>query len=162
MVGLANIDKVVFEIKKAILNNEKIRKLLYNVNPSALADEAPSISNVEDHIFVNPTVYFTDESSISFNNFIVIYMPTIIFEEETTNINLVLDIFVNQKIWLLDNNQMRLHQILSEMTKTLHDKKFGPVGRLQFEDATYTVVGEKFTGFQITVRIIEEPIVNAF
>jgi hypothetical protein len=98
MVGLANIDKVVFEIKKAMLNNEKIRKLLYNVGPDALSAAAPSIQLVDGHIYENPTVYFTDENTLKKNNFIVVYIPNLSFEGNSTIIDMNIDIFVNQDL----------------------------------------------------------------
>lgn len=161
MVGLANIDKVVFEIKKAMLNNEKIRKLLYNVGPDALSAAAPSIQLVDGHIYENPTVYFTDENTLKKNNFIVVYIPNLSFEGNSTIIDMNIDIFVNQDLWLLDDNRIRLHQLLSEVTKSVHEKKFGAAGKVLFRSAQYTVIGENFNGFQINIEILEEPIENA-
>jgi hypothetical protein len=72
-----------------------------------------------------------------------------------------IDIFVNQDLWLLDGNRIRLHQLLSEVTKSVHEKKFGAAGKVLFRSAQYTVIGENFNGFQINVEILEEPIENA-
>lgn len=161
MIGLANIDKVIFEIKRALLNNEKIRKLLYNVGPDALSAAAPTFDQVKGYVYENPSVYFTEGEDLQKNNFIVIYFPNLTFDDDYTTIDLMIDIFVSQDLWLLNDNRIRLHQLLSEVTNSVHHKKFGPSGVVTFRSAQYTVVGEKFNGFQINVELLEEPMENA-
>jgi hypothetical protein len=67
-----------------------------------------------------------------------------------------------KEILELNNNQIRLHQMLSEAATSLENQRLSFAGRIVLSSATYVVVGNHYVGFQLEVSVIDEAIENDF
>lgn len=160
MNNFGNMDRGLYEIKNKLLKNENIRRLLFINTPDALSQTAPTMEDVEDYIDVSPVKYMVEDSDkINLSSFIVVYVPVMAFNEQIDN-KLVVDIFIQKDLMKLNKNKLRLHQLLTEVINSIENKKIILAGRISLENATFTVVGKKYIGFQLECNIIEEPIEN--
>jgi hypothetical protein len=163
MSSIKNIDRVVSEIKKMILNNENIRKLIAVNTPNALTSEAPSKSVVSEFILTSPAVYMTeDENQVNYNTFAVVYIPLLEFNSQMNDLTFAIDLFTRKELIELDNSQLRLHQLLAEIVESIDNKRVSMAGRIQLTTATYINIGNRYLGFQIEMSIIDEAVENDF
>jgi hypothetical protein len=163
MSSRKNIDRVVSEIKKMILNNENIRKLIAVNTPNALTSETPSKSVVSEFILTSPAVYMTeDENQVNYNTFAVVYIPLLEFNSQMNDLTFAIDLFTRKELIELDNSQLRLHQLLAEIVESIDNKRVSMAGRIQLTTATYINIGNRYLGFQIEMSIIDEAVENDF
>lgn len=163
MSNIKNIDRVIMEIKKMLLTNENIRKLLGDNTPSALENAAPTKSSVSELILTTPAVYMTeDENNVKYNTFAVIYVPLLEFNSQMNDLTFVIDLFTRKELIELDNNRLRLHQILAEIVETIDNKRISMAGRIQFTTATYINIGNRYLGFQVEMSVLDEAVENDF
>jgi hypothetical protein len=163
MTNIENLDKVVFEIKTILLKNENFKKLLKYNTPDALAGAAVQKSEVVDFVKTSPALYMVEEDlDLSLNTFAVIYIPTISFSDKLNDVTYMVDLFTRKEILELDNNKLRLHQMLSEASKSLDNQRISFAGRLHLISATYVVVGNRYVGFQLEINVIDEAVENDF
>jgi hypothetical protein len=163
MTNISNLDKVIVEIKKILLKNENFKKLLKYNTPDALAGAAVNKEDVAAFIKTSPALYMVEqELDLSLNTFSVIYIPTISFSDKLNDVTFIIDLFTRKEILELDNNQLRLHQMLSEAAKSLDNQRISFAGRLHLTSATYVVVGNHYVGFQLEINVIDEAVENDF
>jgi hypothetical protein len=163
MSSIKNIDRVVSEIKKMILNNENIRKLIAVNTPNALTSEAPSKSVVSEFILTSPAVYMTeDENQVNYNTFAVVYIPLLEFNSQMNDLTFAIDLFTRKELIEINNNQLRLHQLLGEIVDTIDNKRISMAGRIQFSTATYINMGNRYLGFQVEMSVLDEAVENDF
>lgn len=163
MSSIKNIDRVVSEIKKMLLNNENIRKLIAVNTPNALTSEAPSKNIASEFILTSPAVYMTeDENQVNYNTFAVVYIPLLEFNSQMNDLTFAIDLFTRKELIELDNSQLRLHQLLAEIVESIDNKRVSMAGRIQLTTATYINIGNRYLGFQIEMSIIDEAVENDF
>lgn len=163
MTNMNKLDKTIFEMKKMLLKNENIKKLIYYNTPDSLSQSVPTLNQVTDLIKTTPAIYMEeDENQFDLNTFAVIYVPIIDFSTQLNDITFVIDIFTRKELIDLDNNQMRLHQLVTEIYETLDNKRVSLAGRIQFSNASYVNMGNRYIGFQVEMSIIDEAAENDF
>lgn len=163
MTNMNKLDKTIFEMKKMLLKNENFKKLIYYNTPDSLSQSVPTLAQVTDLIKTTPAIYMEeDENQFELNTFGVIYVPIIDFSAQLTDITFVVDVFTRKELIELDNNQLRLHQLLTEIYETLDNKRVSLAGRIQFSNASYVNMGNRYIGFQIEMSIIDEAAENDF
>lgn len=163
MTNISNLDKVIMEIKKLLLKSENFKKLLKYNTPDALSGAAVAKADVEAFVKTTPSLYMVEEDvDLSLNTFSVIYIPTISFSDKLNDMTFIIDLFTRKEILELDNNQLRLHQMLSEAAQTLDNQRISFAGRLSLTSATYVVVGNHYVGFQLEMNVIDEAVENDF
>lgn len=157
------LDKTIFEMKKMLLKNENFKKLLYYNTPDSLSQSVPTLAQVTDLVKTTPAIYMEeDENQFELNTFAVIYVPIIDFSAQLNDITFVVDVFTRKELIELDNNQLRLHQLITEIYETLDNKRVSLAGRIQFSNASYVNMGNRYIGFQIEMSIIDEAAENDF
>lgn len=163
MSNINQLDKVIMEIKKILLKNENFKKLLKYNTPDALAGAAVDKAEVTNFVKTTPALYMVEEEDeIQLNSFAVVYTPTIAFSDKLNDITFIVDLFTRKEILELNNNQLRLHQMLSEAATSLDNQRLSFAGRIQLSSATYVVVGNRYVGFQLEIDVIDEPVENDF
>lgn len=163
MTNISNLDKVIFEIKTLLLKNENLKKLLKYNTPDALAGEAVVKSEVADFVKTSPALYMVEEDlDLNLNTFAVIYIPTISLSDQLNDVTYMVDLFTRKEILELNNNQLRLHQMLSEAIMSLNNKRISFAGRLNAVTANYVVAGNHYIGFQLEFNVIDEAVENDF
>lgn len=157
------LDKTIFEMKKMLLKNESFKKLIYHNTPDALSLSVPTLNQVQNFILTTPAIYMEeDENQFELNTFAVIYIPIIDFSSQLNDITFVIDLFTRKELIELDNNQLRLHQLLTEVYETLDNKRVSLAGRIEFTNASYVNMGNRYIGFQIEISVIDEAAENDF
>jgi hypothetical protein len=157
------LDKTIFEMKKMLLKNENFKKLLYYNTPDSLVQAVPTLNQVTDLVKTTPAIYMEeDENQFELNTFAVIYVPIIDFSAQLNDITFVVDVFTRKELIELDNNQLRLHQLVTEIYETLDNKRVSLAGRIQFSNASYVNMGNRYIGFQIEMSVIDEAAENDF
>lgn len=163
MTNMNKLDRTIFEMKKMLLKNENFKKLIYYNTPDSLSQSVPTLAQVTDLIKTTPAIYMEeDENQFELNTFGVIYVPIIDFSAQLTDITFVVDVFTRKELIELDNNKLRLHQLLTEIYETLDNKRVSLAGRIQFSNASYVNMGNRYIGFQIEMSIIDEAAENDF
>lgn len=163
MTNINNLDKVIFEIKSLLLKNENFKKLLKYNTPNALAGAAVAKADVSDFVKTSPALYMVEEElDLSLNTFAVVYIPTVSFSDKMNDVTYMVDLFTRKEILELDNNKLRLHQMLSEASIALDNQRISFAGRLHLVTATYVVAGNHYIGFQLEMNVIDEAVENDF
>jgi len=163
MTNIKNLDKVIYEIKALLLKNENFKKLLKYNTPDALSGAAVVKNEVSDFIKTSPALYMVEEDlDLSLNTFAVVYIPTISFSDKAYDITFTVDLFTRKEILQLNNNQLRLHQMLAEASQSLENQRISFAGRLALVSASYVVAGNHYVGFQLEMNVIDEAIENDF
>jgi hypothetical protein len=163
MSNINRLDKTIMEIKKMLLKNESFRKLIYFNTPDSLSNQAPTQLEVQDFIFTTPSIYMEeDDNSFRLNTFAVIYVPVIDFSKELNDITFIIDLFTKKELIELDNNQLRLHQLVTEVYETLDNKRVSLAGRIEFSNASYINMGNRYIGFQVEMSIVDQAAENDF
>ena len=163
MTNMNKLDKTIFEMKKMLLKNESFKKLLYYNTPDSLSQSVPTLAQVTDLVKTTPAIYMEeDENQFELNTFAVIYVPIIDFSAQLNDITFVVDVFTKKELIELDNNQLRLHQLITEIYETLDNKRVSLAGRIQFSNASYVNMGNRYIGFQIEMSVIDEAAENDF
>lgn len=163
MTNISNLDKVIFEIKKLLLKNENFKKLLKYNTPDALAGAAVNKDDVSAFVKTSPALYMVEQDlDLSLNTFSVIYIPTVTFSNTLNDVTFIIDLFTRKEILELNNNQLRLHQMLAEASKSIDNQRISFAGRLHLTSATYVVVGNHYVGFQLEINVIDEALENEF
>lgn len=163
MTNMNKLDKTIFEMKKMLLKNEKFKKLVYYNTPDSLSQSVPTLAQVTDLVKTTPAIYMEeDENQFELNTFAVIYVPIIDFSAQLNDITFVVDVFTRKELIELDNNQLRLHQLITEIYETLDNKRVSLAGRIQFSNASYVNMGNRYIGFQIEMSVIDEAAENDF
>lgn len=163
MTNMNKLDKTIFEMKKILLKNESFKKLLYYNTPDSLSQSVPTLAQVADLVKTTPAIYMEeDENQFELNTFAVIYVPIIDFSAQLNDITFVVDVFTKKELIELDNNKLRLHQLVTEIYETLDNKRVSLAGRIQFSNASYVNMGNRYIGFQIEMSVIDEAAENDF
>ena len=163
MTNMNKLDKTIFEMKKMLLKNESFKKLLYYNTPDSLSQSVPTLAQVADLVKTTPAIYMEeDENQFELNTFAVIYVPIIDFSAQLNDITFVVDVFTKKELIELDNNKLRLHQLVTEIYETLDNKRVSLAGRIQFSNASYVNMGNRYIGFQIEMSVIDEAAENDF
>lgn len=163
MTNMNKLDKTIFEMKKMLLKNENFKKLLYYNTPDSLSQSVPTLAQVTDLVKTTPAIYMEeDENQFELNTFAVIYVPIIDFSAQLNDITFVVDVFTRKELIELDDNKLRLHQLITEIYETLDNKRVSLAGRIQFSNASYVNMGNRYIGFQIEMSVIDEAAENDF
>lgn len=163
MTNMNKLDKAIFEMKKMLLKNENFKKLVYYNTPDSLSQSVPTLAQVTDLVKTTPAIYMEeDENQFELNTFAVIYVPIIDFSAQLNDITFVVDVFTRKELIELDDNKLRLHQLITEIYETLDNKRVSLAGRIQFSNASYVNMGNRYIGFQIEMSVIDEAAENDF
>lgn len=163
MSNISQLDRVIIEIKKILLKSENFKKLLKYNTPDALTGAAVDKNEVLDLIKITPAIYMVEQSDdIQYNTFAAVYTPNISFNDKLNDITFIVDLFTRKEILELDNNKLRLHQMLAEAAQSLDNQRLSFAGRINLTSANYVVVGNHYVGFQLELSVIDEAIENDF
>lgn len=154
---ILRVEKTIQEIKRRLLLNEEIRKLLY-YESEALVDgvAVPSIQLVENNIFTQPVVNVTTEPPFDKKIFIAISLSASGFK----NINEVdhaikIAVMCHSSNWVYGNGRVRVLHLIQEVINELDSEKFACAEILEYEQLLQTVVNEDITGYSIIFSVAD-------
>lgn len=142
-------EKSLFQIKSLLLQNEKIRKLLYHMVPNALDLQAPSIDQVKDLITLTPYLEDREGVSNSFRNaFIAVYPTRFMLDTTSDLIQIAIAVFVTKDYYEMDQETIRTLSILAECENVLDNEKFEFAGHLEFQNGMIEIIDtNRFIGY---------------
>lgn len=142
-------EKSLYQIKNILSQSEQIRKLLYNMKPSALAEDAPSISEIQNSITLVP--YLEDEEGIQDsirNSFIAVYPTNFVIENDGDVVDISIAAFCVKDYYLLNEQRIRPLAMIGEIERRLEGIKLEFAGKLELQSVSTQVVElGKFVGF---------------
>ena len=151
--SLKNLNKGFYEMKTALLANEKIRKILYYDQPDALSQSVPAVEAVYDYITFVP---ITESGIVDYkkNTFISITSPKIDIDLEEHN-NLYFSFYVTiiskKDVWELEGNKLRLISLADEVIDSLDAKKLSFPAKLEVIGMQQVIYDASTYGYTIKV-----------
>jgi hypothetical protein len=91
---LARYQKLIYEIKKVLLNDAEVRNLLYHDSNNAANMLPPAEQEMEKYITVFPVYTFQDKHDYFQNAFINIYLTDCNYDDEDNTTNAVIQISI--------------------------------------------------------------------
>lgn len=155
---LDNIQSALFEIKRVLLEDEEIRKLLYNDSNDALNLDIPSTEDVDDYISLYPVYEFNTESGgYNHNCGISINVSVIDPTDEVVQMiaSLTINVVVNTNKWILTENKIRPLAIADRIVELLENKKFSASSTLSFDGMTNLIMTKRISGYALSFTMTD-------
>lgn len=157
MYSFTKIQNFLFQLKRRLLKNKKIKKLLYYTVPNALELQDVAAENVEKMITLTPII--EDENGIaeSYRNvFIAIYMGDLVPEDTENDITFRIATYANKENYELDNDRIRPILIMQEIFKEISNIKFEFTGKMYaINVVTENLVRGNFSGLVSTWNVVD-------
>lgn len=151
---LKNVQKAMFEIRTALLNNENVRKLLFHDSADALNLNAPTVEEVKNYVTFFPITQVGIQH-FDKNTFMSITCPSIdtdmTAEDKSIYIGYFITLISTKQLWELENNKIRLIELISEIIKTIDNQKFCLPSTLQVLNAVDLVLDETRCGYIVKI-----------
>ena len=162
-----NIEKDLGIIIEKILQNERLKKLLYYTGRDALLKdkltEEQQFELLGNNIKLVPKVYIDKDMLvymiITFNDFV----PNKTNPEFRDN-TVQFDIICHFDQWLLNDMQLRPYKIAAEIDTMFNGAKITGIGKFEFKEGVQTAIsGEEYAGVSLTYKAIhgEDDKINA-
>lgn len=147
MGKLNRIEKTLFEIKRVLLENENIRKLLFNDGEDALRQPTPAVNEVDNYIVLDPVYEAKDCSKGVFVNIIIesgnAQEDNIIFG--TIRINIA----ANRGVWFIENG-VRILRLGDEIINILEQCKFSISNNITFDSFSTLIIDKDLYGYTLS------------
>lgn len=156
MKTIKNIKKSIIEIAQILAADETILKLIYLDVPDALSQPTPEISLnqlIEQHyVCVIPPVESGIKDSWR-NTFITILLDNVYFSrrDDNTAANLIIYVSTDEAHVLLEDNKMRMLEIIDKITLLLDNKKISGAGTLSVDSCSHTMLSEFRSAYRISI-----------
>ena len=130
----------LIKVAKKLLANQNLCKLLINtdldpLNPNLHPDIEDTMELFQKNIRVVPLIDASNETTTS--KVVLVYGGTLISEANTNyyheNYTLLIYTYVPYKEWLIAGDQLRPFAIMSEIRKSIQNKKINGLGEIRYE-----------------------------
>lgn len=156
---LERIATTMAEIKVTLLNDEKIRKLVFNDSNAALSLDTPTIEQASKYITLYPIFDFENKSDYSQNSMINIVFADGEVGDDNDSVILVgtlrVNVVVNVDKWELLNNKIRPIELANRIIQLLDNKKFSISNPLQFASLQELIINKQMTGYALLFDIAD-------
>jgi hypothetical protein len=160
---LKNLKKAPFEIATLLAGNPNIVRLIYDDKPSVLTNKEEfnlSIKELVEQDYIG--FYPATESGIKDidkNTFIVINLEDFSFNntDNNTRVSGAIYITTDKAHCLLNDNRLRLLELVDEIEDTLEGKKLSSAGQIYISSASYVVFSDFRSGYRISFRVNDQP-----
>lgn len=159
---LRNIKQIPFEIAHEIARNNRIVRLLYIDQPSAL-QILNEISLTSTELIEQNYIGFYPATEVGINQidrntFIIINLEDISLHTVDNNISASGCIYIttDKAHCLLNENKLRLLELLDEIDTTLDGKKLLSAGKITLTSMNYVVFSDFRCGYRINFRINDQ------
>ena len=151
-----SMEKDLEVITNCMLNNNRLKRLLYYNTPDALdkpdVDYEKTLAMIGKQIKIVPKVQIDGEVLnyiiISFDNFTETSNPE--FRDNTISF----DIICHFNQWQLKDFKLRPYKIAAEIDSMINDKKMSGIGRIQFVGASQIVLNDEFAGLTLIYKAV--------
>ena len=154
---LERVETTLAAIKNCLLNDDVVRKLVYNDSNNALNMEIPDIDKVNKYITLRPIYQFENMADFSQNSMINIYFTDGSPQEEEVGIEgiIQINIVVNIDKWELVDNKIRPIHLANRIIKLLNDKKFTISNSLSLENINQLIISKQLVGYALLFNMID-------
>lgn len=129
------IERMMSQIKRQILKDEEIRKLLYYGTPDAL--EQSSVPTQEEIIdFIHLSNYVDRKQNENQNAFIVIYVTGVDIADEIAEAQFQIAAYAWENTSVLNNDKIRTLRLIYRITEILEGKNLNFTGKIHCYGAT--------------------------
>lgn len=161
MKTLKNVKKCVMEIAQILGQNDKVVKLLYNDETTALIDPKPVVdlnTLIQEHYIC---ICAPVESGIKDswkNTFLTILLDEGLFSRADDNGDFSVKLYVttDEQHLILEDNQNRLFELLDEIINTLDGFKLSSAGKLRVNNFKHTMLSEFRFAYVIGLDFAEQ------
>ena len=154
---LERVETTLAAIKNYLLNDDIVRKLVYNDSNNALNMETPDIDKVNKYITLRPIYQFENMADFSQNSMINIYFTDGSPQEEEVGIEgiIQINIVVNIDKWELVDNKIRPIHLANRIIKLLNNKKFAISNSLSLENINQLIISKQLVGYALLFNVID-------
>lgn len=164
---LLRLEGTISSIKKTLLLNEDIRKLLFYDSKTIATKKSeenipfeeldvPAIELVRENIFLQPIVEIDNQPPFNKKVFIAITSPSMGFEsEDTVEYAIKVSIQMDKTNWVFDDNKIRVYRLAQLVVNELDGKKYDCATEVQFEQMLETVTDKTTTGKSLLFSVVD-------
>lgn len=151
-----NIEKSIYLIKSMILTDTNIRKLLFIDTPGALKEEAPSVTQAEQHVLLAP-VFDITEPPYNKNTIMTVVLQKAVYDDDAVLLQglIKINIVTHTELWELDDMKIRPLEIVNSVVKRLNNQKLSTSHKLYFTQADIIVLNEDVSGYSVIFHLEE-------
>lgn len=158
---LLRLENSLASIKKDLLLNENIRKLLYydsNLEEGQSWDDLdiPPVEIVKNNIFLQPIVEVDNNPPFDKKMFISITSPSMAFENDNeAEYAVKISIMVDKTNWVYNENKIRVYHLAQEVVNSIDGVKYSIAGPLYFQQMLETILDKTITGKSLLFSTID-------
>ena len=154
---LEKIETSLAAIKNCLLNDEKIRKLVYNDSNNALNLETPDRDKVNKYITLRPIYQFENMQDFTQNTMVNIYLTSGDTLDEEVGISgiIQISIVVNIDKWELLDNKIRPISLADRIIKLVNNKKFTMSNSLSLQSIEQLIISKQLVGYALLFDIVD-------
>lgn len=164
---LIRLEGTLGKIKKTLLLNEDIRKLLFYDSATIAQQQSednipfeeldvPAIELVRDNIFLQPVVEVDNNPPFNKKVFISITSPSMGFESaDSVEYAIKVSVQVDKTNWVFDDNKIRVYRLAQEVINELDGEKYDCATELAFEQMLETITDKTVTGKSLLFSIVD-------
>lgn len=151
----SRIEETLFGIKKVLLNDTQIRKLLVNSSNNALNIEAPSADITSKYITLAPIYQFENKGDFEQNGMINIFLTDNNNENMTIDGVIQINIVYNVDKWELIENKIRTLELSNRIIKLINNKKFSVSNSLQYMSMQHLILTKQLVGYALLFGVTD-------
>lgn len=154
---LERIETTLIAIKKQLLNDETIRKLVFNDSNNALNMDTPSLEECKKYITLKPIYQFENKEDYAQNTMINIYFSEgePLLDKVGITGTIQISVIVNIDKWDLLDDKIRPIELSNTILKLIDDKKFTTSNSLSFSSITQLIISKQLVGYAILFDIVD-------
>lgn len=154
---LTRIQTTLKAIKRILLEDEQVKKLLYNDSNNALNLPTPDKQVVEKYVTTCPVYEFDDKEDYTQHGMINCFVVDLDTDDEMNIIGGVLRVNVvyNTDKWELVDGNCRVLSICSRIIELLNNKKFTISNPISFDSMVELILSKKLVGYTLLFNIVD-------
>jgi len=151
------LEKTLTEIKSVLLNDELVRKLVYNNSNNCLNMDTPTKDVVKKYITLHPIYQFENTEPYEQQGMINIYMATNAIDNGYTTSSGVIQINVvfNVDKWDLIDNKIRPIELINRVVQLVNNKKFSISNQLIYTNTQPLVLSKQLIGYALLFDYVD-------
>lgn len=134
----------LIKIAKKLIKNQELLKLLVNtdLDPLNHKDVIDGLSLLNKNIRVVPLLTADEQNTTS--KIVLVYEEgTIMGNPDNENVSLLVSVYCPFKEWLITGDTLRPFAIMSEIRKSLQDKRINGLGEIRYQGFTLSTLTEE-------------------
>ena len=151
------INTTIKAIRRQLLNDDELRKLLYNDSNNALDLPTPDIKDVEKYITTHPIYEFENKEDYTQHGMINVFMANSEPDDEQVSVSAVIRInaVYNTDKWTLKDGSCRMLKILDRIIALINKKKLSVSNPVEYNNSDELILSKKLTGYALLFYITD-------